>query len=157
MPSIKWKYSQSEGRFWHVLYKQQIVSEQHCQPHLAVHRPAGGLSLWLYFVHICIFDKAREQLEKRCRFPTSELSGIILLYRVCVCVRASRLEDGSQYLFAASSRELQLLWVKKLQNCSKSVSSDSDDSGWEHAHISTSYCVCFISPSLYFLNSSTAS
>ncbi|XP_039992754.1 spectrin beta chain, non-erythrocytic 5 isoform X2 [Xiphias gladius] len=39
------------------------------------------------------------------------------------------LEDGSQYLFAASSRELQLLWVKKLQNCPESASSDSDDSG----------------------------
>ncbi|XP_067336707.1 spectrin beta chain, non-erythrocytic 5 isoform X2 [Channa argus] len=39
------------------------------------------------------------------------------------------LEDGSQYLFAASSRELQLLWVKKLQNCPGSDSSDSDDSG----------------------------
>uniref|UniRef100_A0A3Q3IUH0 Calponin-homology (CH) domain-containing protein n=1 Tax=Monopterus albus TaxID=43700 RepID=A0A3Q3IUH0_MONAL len=39
------------------------------------------------------------------------------------------LEDGSQYLFAASSRELQLLWVKKLQNCPDSACSDSDDSG----------------------------
>ncbi|GLD71857.1 spectrin beta chain, non-erythrocytic 2, partial [Lates japonicus] len=39
------------------------------------------------------------------------------------------LEDGSHYLFAASSRELQLLWVKKLQNCPESASSDSDDSG----------------------------
>ncbi|KAK2826814.1 hypothetical protein Q5P01_021028 [Channa striata] len=39
------------------------------------------------------------------------------------------LDDGSQYLFAASSRELQLLWVKKLQNCPRSASSDSDDSG----------------------------
>uniref|UniRef100_A0A3Q1IZP4 Calponin-homology (CH) domain-containing protein n=1 Tax=Anabas testudineus TaxID=64144 RepID=A0A3Q1IZP4_ANATE len=39
------------------------------------------------------------------------------------------LEDGSQYLFAASSRELQLLWVKKLRNCPNSASSDSDDSG----------------------------
>ncbi|XP_054470225.1 LOW QUALITY PROTEIN: spectrin beta chain, non-erythrocytic 5 [Anoplopoma fimbria] len=39
------------------------------------------------------------------------------------------LEDGSQYLFSASSRELQLLWVKKLKNCSESTSSDSDDSG----------------------------
>ncbi|XP_068593345.1 spectrin beta chain, non-erythrocytic 5 [Cebidichthys violaceus] len=39
------------------------------------------------------------------------------------------LEDGSQFLFSASSRELQLLWVKKLQNCSESTSSDSDDSG----------------------------
>ncbi|XP_038585015.1 spectrin beta chain, non-erythrocytic 5 isoform X1 [Micropterus salmoides] len=39
------------------------------------------------------------------------------------------LEDGSQYLFAASSRELQLLWMKKLQNCTESAGSDSDDSG----------------------------
>uniref|UniRef100_A0A3Q1IVH4 Calponin-homology (CH) domain-containing protein n=1 Tax=Anabas testudineus TaxID=64144 RepID=A0A3Q1IVH4_ANATE len=33
------------------------------------------------------------------------------------------LEDGSQYLFAASSRELQLLWVKKLRNCPNSATS----------------------------------
>ncbi|XP_030248101.1 spectrin beta chain, non-erythrocytic 5 [Sparus aurata] len=39
------------------------------------------------------------------------------------------LQDGSQYMFAASSRELQLLWIKKLQKCSESSSSDSDDSG----------------------------
>ncbi|CAJ1074861.1 spectrin beta chain%2C non-erythrocytic 5 [Xyrichtys novacula] len=39
------------------------------------------------------------------------------------------LEDGSQYLFAASSRDLQLLWIKKLQNVPESASSDSDDSG----------------------------
>ncbi|XP_030614955.1 spectrin beta chain, non-erythrocytic 5 [Archocentrus centrarchus] len=39
------------------------------------------------------------------------------------------LEDGSQYVFAASSRELQLVWVKMLQNCPESASSDSDDSG----------------------------
>ncbi|XP_026156546.1 spectrin beta chain, non-erythrocytic 5 isoform X2 [Mastacembelus armatus] len=39
------------------------------------------------------------------------------------------LEDGSQYVFAASSRELQLLWVKKLQNRPESSSSDSEDSG----------------------------
>ncbi|KAM9341571.1 spectrin beta chain, non-erythrocytic 5 [Symphorus nematophorus] len=39
------------------------------------------------------------------------------------------LEDGSQYLFAASSRDLQLLWLKRLQNRPESSSSDSDDSG----------------------------
>uniref|UniRef100_UPI0037E8FE98 spectrin beta chain, non-erythrocytic 5 n=1 Tax=Semicossyphus pulcher TaxID=241346 RepID=UPI0037E8FE98 len=38
-------------------------------------------------------------------------------------------EDGSQYLFAASSRDLQVLWIKKLQNCPESASSESDDSG----------------------------
>uniref|UniRef100_I3J096 Spectrin, beta, non-erythrocytic 5 n=1 Tax=Oreochromis niloticus TaxID=8128 RepID=I3J096_ORENI len=30
------------------------------------------------------------------------------------------LEDGSQYVFAASSKELQLVWMKKLQNCPES-------------------------------------
>ncbi|XP_068195162.1 spectrin beta chain, non-erythrocytic 5 isoform X2 [Antennarius striatus] len=39
------------------------------------------------------------------------------------------LEDGSQYVFAASSRNLQLMWMKKLQNCEESASSESDDSG----------------------------
>ncbi|XP_020497621.2 spectrin beta chain, non-erythrocytic 5 [Labrus bergylta] len=39
------------------------------------------------------------------------------------------LEDGSQFLFAASSRDLQLLWIKKLQNVPESANSDSDDSG----------------------------
>ncbi|CAK6979040.1 spectrin beta chain%2C non-erythrocytic 5 [Scomber scombrus] len=39
------------------------------------------------------------------------------------------LQDGSQYLFAASSRELLQLWVKKLKKCNESSSSDSDDSG----------------------------
>nr|XP_046269773.1 spectrin beta chain, non-erythrocytic 5 [Scatophagus argus] len=39
------------------------------------------------------------------------------------------LQDGSQYVFAASSRDLQLLWVKRLQNRPESSSTDSDDSG----------------------------
>nr|XP_029543639.1 spectrin beta chain, non-erythrocytic 5 [Oncorhynchus nerka] len=40
------------------------------------------------------------------------------------------LDDGSQYLFAAFSREQQLKWVEELQNCTKSgSSSDSEDSG----------------------------
>ncbi|XP_076022140.1 spectrin beta chain, non-erythrocytic 5 [Genypterus blacodes] len=39
------------------------------------------------------------------------------------------LEDGTQYMFAASSRDLQLVWVKTLQSCNKSDSSDSDDAG----------------------------
>ncbi|XP_029899947.1 spectrin beta chain, non-erythrocytic 5 isoform X2 [Myripristis murdjan] len=39
------------------------------------------------------------------------------------------LEDGSQYVFAASSRAEQLLWVQTLQNLSESTGSDSDDSG----------------------------
>jgi len=47
---------------------------------------------------------------------------------VCVCVCVS-LQDGSQFLFSASSRALQQLWVKKLQNSSEPTSSDSDDSG----------------------------
>lgn len=35
---------------------------------------------------------------------------------VCVCV-CLRLQDGSQYLFSASNREVQMMWVEKLQSC----------------------------------------
>lgn len=46
----------------------------------------------------------------------------------CLCMSVS-LDDGSQYLFAAFSREQQLKWVEELQNCTKSgSSSDSEDS-----------------------------
>lgn len=39
-------------------------------------------------------------------------------------------QDGSQYMFATSTRELMLTWVKKLQKIpGSSSSSDSDDSG----------------------------
>uniref|UniRef100_A0A3B4GB01 Spectrin beta chain, non-erythrocytic 5-like n=1 Tax=Pundamilia nyererei TaxID=303518 RepID=A0A3B4GB01_9CICH len=34
------------------------------------------------------------------------------------------LEDSSQYVFTASSKELQLIWMKKLQNCPESASND---------------------------------
>lgn len=51
-----------------------------------------------------------------------------------LCFLSLRLEDGSQYVFAASSKELQLVWMKKLQNCPESASSDSDDSGWALTH-----------------------
>lgn len=50
-----------------------------------------------------------------------------------LCFLSLRL-DGSQYVFAASSKELQLIWMKKLQNCPESASSDSDDSGWALTH-----------------------
>ncbi|XP_077945298.1 spectrin beta chain, non-erythrocytic 5 isoform X2 [Gasterosteus aculeatus] len=39
------------------------------------------------------------------------------------------LKDNSQFLFSASSREILLLWVKKLQSGSESTGSDSEDSG----------------------------
>ncbi|XP_068456287.1 spectrin beta chain, non-erythrocytic 5 [Clinocottus analis] len=78
--------------------------------------------------------KDREAADKKSsRWPPVSVSGATCResasYRRKENTFRLILEDGSQYLFSASSRELQLLWVKKLQNCSESTSSDSDDSG----------------------------
>ncbi|KAK7880460.1 hypothetical protein WMY93_032905 [Mugilogobius chulae] len=39
------------------------------------------------------------------------------------------LEDGSQYLFSAHTKDLQQLWIRKLQKQDSDSSDDSDDSG----------------------------
>uniref|UniRef100_A0A8C9YZ58 Spectrin, beta, non-erythrocytic 5 n=1 Tax=Sander lucioperca TaxID=283035 RepID=A0A8C9YZ58_SANLU len=73
--------------------------------------------------------------QKATRWPPISMDGAVcrenVYYRRKENTFKLILEDGSQYLFAASSRELQLLWLKKLQNCPESTSSDSDDSGLE--------------------------
>ncbi|KAM6918067.1 spectrin beta chain, non-erythrocytic 5 [Lycodopsis pacificus] len=71
--------------------------------------------------------------QKSSRWPPVNVDGAVCRENVSYRRKENTfrliVEDGSQYLFSASSKELQLLWVKKLQNCSESTSSDSDDSG----------------------------
>ncbi|XP_027134554.1 spectrin beta chain, non-erythrocytic 5 [Larimichthys crocea] len=82
---------------------------------------------------LALFEDRAAAAQKNTRWPPISMVGAVCRENV-YCRRKDNtiklmLEDGSQYLFAASSRELQLLWVKKLQNCPESASSDSDDSG----------------------------
>ncbi|XP_041668259.1 spectrin beta chain, non-erythrocytic 5 [Cheilinus undulatus] len=77
-------------------------------------------------------DRAAAE-ERTSRWPPINMVGAVcrenVYYRRKEHTFKLNLEDGSQYLFAASSRELQQLWIKKLQNLPKSASSDSEDSG----------------------------
>ncbi|XP_069573815.1 spectrin beta chain, non-erythrocytic 5 [Brachyistius frenatus] len=82
---------------------------------------------------LSLFNDTAAATARASRWPPINMAGAVCkentFYRRKENTFKLILEDGSQYLFAASSRELQLLWVKKLQNCPKSASSDSDDSG----------------------------
>ncbi|XP_028422093.1 spectrin beta chain, non-erythrocytic 5 [Perca flavescens] len=82
---------------------------------------------------LSLFKDRAAAAERASRWPPINMDGVVcrenVYYRRKENTFKLILQDGSQYLFAASSRELQLLWVKKLQNCSESASSDSDDSG----------------------------
>ncbi|XP_035850836.1 spectrin beta chain, non-erythrocytic 5 [Sander lucioperca] len=82
---------------------------------------------------LSLFKDRAAAMEKATRWPPISMDGAVcrenVYYRRKENTFKLILEDGSQYLFAASSRELQLLWLKKLQNCPESTSSDSDDSG----------------------------
>lgn len=82
---------------------------------------------------LSLFKDRRAAAQRTSRWPPISLVGAVcrenaLSRRKENTIRLT-LQDGSQYMFAASSRELQLLWIKKLQKCSESSSSDSDDSG----------------------------
>ncbi|XP_056249803.1 spectrin beta chain, non-erythrocytic 5 [Seriola aureovittata] len=80
-----------------------------------------------------LFKDRAAAAQRTSRWPPINMAGAVCrensFYRRKENTFKLILEDGSQYLFAASSRELQQLWVKKLQNCPGSASSDSDDSG----------------------------
>ncbi|KAM4625618.1 spectrin beta chain, non-erythrocytic 5 [Polymixia lowei] len=80
-----------------------------------------------------LFKDKQTALEGTSRWPPINMSGAVCkentLYRRKEHTFRLTLEDGSQYLFGASSRELQLRWVRELQSCTRSSSSDSDDSG----------------------------
>ncbi|XP_071354370.1 spectrin beta chain, non-erythrocytic 5 [Trachinotus anak] len=82
---------------------------------------------------LSLFKDQAAAAERTSRWPPVNMVGAVCrensYYRRKENTFKLILEDGSQYLFAASSRELQQLWVKKLQNCPESASSDSDDSG----------------------------
>ncbi|XP_036927334.1 spectrin beta chain, non-erythrocytic 5 isoform X2 [Acanthopagrus latus] len=82
---------------------------------------------------LSLFKDRAAAAQRTSRWPPISLVGAVcrenVLYRRKENTIRLTLEDGSQYLFAASSRELQLLWMKKLQKCSETSSSDSDDSG----------------------------
>ncbi|XP_008275361.1 spectrin beta chain, non-erythrocytic 5 [Stegastes partitus] len=82
---------------------------------------------------LSLFKDTAAAAERTSRWPPINMVGAVCrenkYYRRKENTFKLALEDGSQYMFAASSRDLQLLWVKKLQNQPDSSSSDSDDSG----------------------------
>lgn len=82
---------------------------------------------------LSLFTDRAAAAERASRWPPINTDGAVCRENVHYRRKENTfrliLEDSSQYLFAASTRDLQLLWVKKLQNCSESSSSDSDDSG----------------------------
>ncbi|KAM7376448.1 hypothetical protein PAMP_006181 [Pampus punctatissimus] len=88
---------------------------------------------------LSLFKDRAAAAERTSRWPPINMVGAVckenIYYRRKENTFKLILEEGSQYLFAASSRELQLLWVKKLQKCNESDSSDSDDSGLVHRQV----------------------
>ncbi|XP_044022541.1 spectrin beta chain, non-erythrocytic 5 isoform X2 [Siniperca chuatsi] len=82
---------------------------------------------------LSLFKDRAAAAEKTSRWPPINMVGVVCRENVYFRRKDNTfkliLGDGSQYLFAASSRELQLLWMKKLRNCTESAGSDSDDSG----------------------------
>lgn len=82
---------------------------------------------------LSLFQDRAAAAQKTSRWPPVSMAGAVCRENAH-CRRKENtirvtLQDSSQFLFSASSRELQLLWLKKLQNCSEAASSDSDDSG----------------------------
>ncbi|KAM9354795.1 spectrin beta chain, non-erythrocytic 5 [Pholidichthys leucotaenia] len=82
---------------------------------------------------LSLFTDEAAAAERTSRWPPINIAGAVCkensFYRRKEHTFKLILEDSSQYLFAASSRECQLLWIKKLQNSHESSNSDSDDSG----------------------------
>ncbi|XP_076605262.1 spectrin beta chain, non-erythrocytic 5 [Chaetodon auriga] len=82
---------------------------------------------------LSLFKDQAAAAQKTSRWPPVNMAGAVCRENVHYRRKENTirviLQDSSQFLFSASSRELQLLWLKKLQNCSESASSDSDDSG----------------------------
>ncbi|XP_029350237.1 spectrin beta chain, non-erythrocytic 5 [Echeneis naucrates] len=82
---------------------------------------------------LSLFNDQAAAAEKTSRWPPINMVGAVCrentFYRKRENTFKLILQDGSQYLFAASSRELQQVWMKKLQNYPESASSDSEDSG----------------------------
>ncbi|AWP15961.1 putative spectrin beta chain non-erythrocytic 5 [Scophthalmus maximus] len=80
-----------------------------------------------------LFKDPAAAAQRTSRWPPIDVSGAVCkenrFYRRKENTFRVTLDDGSQYLFAASSRELQLLWVTRIQNRPESDGSDSDDSG----------------------------
>ncbi|XP_034432002.1 spectrin beta chain, non-erythrocytic 1 [Hippoglossus hippoglossus] len=82
---------------------------------------------------LALFKDRAAAAQRTSRWPPINMAGAVCkenpFYRRKENTFKVILDDGTQYLFAASSRELQLLWVTKLQNRPECANSDSDDSG----------------------------
>ncbi|XP_054861726.1 spectrin beta chain, non-erythrocytic 5 isoform X3 [Amphiprion ocellaris] len=82
---------------------------------------------------LSLFKDQAAAAERTSRWPPINMVGTVCRENK-FCRRKENtfklnLEDGSQFMFSASTKDLQLLWVKKLQNRPDSSSSDSEDSG----------------------------
>ncbi|XP_056282319.1 methyl-CpG-binding protein 2-like [Pseudoliparis swirei] len=125
-------------------FLREVVSEQPIRMEGTLEiklKPGGnkGLEHWeevfavLQGETLSLFRDREAAKEKASRWPPVSVSGAVCRenasYRRKENTFKLILQDGSQFLFSASSRALQQLWVKKLQNSSEPTSSDSDDSG----------------------------
>ncbi|KAK1893841.1 Spectrin beta chain non-erythrocytic 5 [Dissostichus eleginoides] len=76
---------------------------------------------------LSLFNDRAAAAEMASRWPPINMNGVVCrenaYYRRKENTFKLILEDSSQFLFAASSRDLLLLWVKKLQNCPERASS----------------------------------
>ncbi|KAM8834261.1 LOW QUALITY PROTEIN: spectrin beta chain, non-erythrocytic 5 [Synchiropus picturatus] len=81
---------------------------------------------------LTLYSDRSAAAQKTCRWPPVSVGGAVCRESVYYRRRENTfrliLQDGSQYLFAASSADLQKLWVRKLQRCQETSSSDSEDS-----------------------------
>ncbi|KAM6973270.1 spectrin beta chain, non-erythrocytic 5 [Aplochiton taeniatus] len=79
-----------------------------------------------------LFKDQEATVERTSRWPPINMAGAVCkensYYRRKDHTFKLILEDGSQYLFAAANKELQLKWLLELANCTKAYSS-SEDSG----------------------------
>lgn len=82
---------------------------------------------------LSLFKDAAAAAQTTSRWPPIDMVGAVCrenpFYRRKDNTFKIILQDGSQYMFSTSTRELMLSWVKKLQNLPGSSSSDSEDSG----------------------------
>ncbi|XP_054653046.1 spectrin beta chain, non-erythrocytic 1 isoform X2 [Dunckerocampus dactyliophorus] len=82
---------------------------------------------------LCLFKDEEAAAQGTSRWPPVSLLGAVCREDPHIRIKDNTfkviLDDGAQYLFAASTRDLQQLWLKALQALSGPGSTDSDDSG----------------------------
>nr|XP_057947283.1 spectrin beta chain, non-erythrocytic 5-like isoform X2 [Doryrhamphus excisus] len=91
---------------------------------------------------LCLFKDEAAAAQGTSRWPPVSLLGAVCREDPHVRIKENTfkviLDDGAQYLFAASTRDLQQLWLKALQALAGPGGADSDDSGRAEHEIQSS-------------------